>query len=157
LCFLNGTYCAYWNIQNDYLYMRVHAETNPRGELEKGWAAVSWGSLDGMTDGQITRLTVPVQNMALAVEFFSTTFSHPTPLPVQSISPQNVTGFSFPTGIDVSFHRLLNAQFPHYSLPSVPGSMTNSSIAMGPLVFEKHAHAHFFQLDWAATAFNQTN
>ena len=148
MCWFNGGVCSYWQIKDDYLYLRVLSTE------AKGWAGVMWGATDGMTGGQSTIMTVPTAYLPTVVECYSTKKAKPTNSSAQSIAQTNVTGGASATTLDVSFHRRLDTGLSeHFVIPPKPGTVSTMSVARGAEFFEFHGgNATFFRIDIAAVA-----
>ena len=149
MCWLKGELCSYWQVQGGYLYQRVVASEG------KGWAAVMWGSTDGMAMGQSTILTIPTPLLPTVFEGYNTKKGKPTNTTGQSIAQANVTGCVTATGhLDVSFTRPLNTGLAdHFVIPAQPGTSSSMSVAHGSTFFEFHgANATYFKIDIAAAA-----
>lgn len=140
LCWVNGTLCSQWAVQDDYLYQRVWANST----TSAGWAAVMFGSTDGMAGGQSTILAVPSQYQPVAFDGYNTKKGKPTNLTDQSVAPTNVSGGATEAGLDVSFIRLLTTGLPqHYSIPP-SGTDSTLGVAWQTTVFSFHGkNAHF--------------
>ena len=141
LCWLSGTFCTHWAVQGGFLYQRVWANSTNA----TGWAGVGWGSTDGMSGLQSTILSVLSAYAPTAFDGYNSKKGRPTNLTQQSVSAQNVSGGATPSGIDVSFIRLLDTGLAqHYTIPSTNGSASTMSVAWAGTFFDFHGkNAHF--------------
>ena len=147
MCWLEDNICSYWQIQGDYLYQRVTST------VTKGWAAVMWGSTDGMSHGQSTIVSIPTPYLPTVIEGYNMKKGKPNTTAL-SIPQANVTGYVNGSYMDVSFQRKLDTGLPeHFVIPSKTGTITNMSVAYGSKYFEFHGdNATFFKIDIAAAA-----
>ena len=140
ICWLSGTFCSHWAVQDGYLYQRVWANSTTTA----GWAAVMWGSSSQMAGGQSTILTVPSDYAPVAFDGYNAKNGKPTNLTDQSVAPQNVSGGATDAGLDVSFIRLLDTGLAqHYTIPP-NGTDSTMGVAWSTTFFGFHGkNAHF--------------
>ena len=152
----SGTVCAQWQLDSQYIYVRIQARTNPTGGSNgtaSGWAGMLFGAAaDGMTNGTGFYVSVnPTSQQPTVVDIYATRRGRPAPATAQTAV--NVTGFANSTAIDVSFQRPLSAvDAQHYAIPASAGATTAVSVATGPTTFSHHAWATQVEVDIAAAA-----
>jgi len=150
VCYLQNKYCTYWQFASGKFFQRIYA-TN---EGNNGWVGFMFGATDGMAGGQSTVLSVQAAYTALAEEMYSLHKGKPSLLPDQTIDPADVSGLALDRGIDVAYMRSTNPmKLNHSIIPTVPGTITNISMAMSPVYFTFHTgNATFQKIDLALVA-----
>jgi len=146
LIFLGGNYTTYWSISNDIFYHRIIARTGGNG-----WAGVLFDAVYGMTNGSGHVVTVPNAFNGTVYDVYAT--GQHKPISVSSIV-LNAVGFSERDRIDVSYSRPTASNDPHhFSIPTVPGTISNVSVAWQTTFFDfHHDNADYAQLDLAKVA-----
>jgi len=155
MCYINDTYCTYWQFDATNAYIRVGALTNINGSTPDamGWAGIMFGAVDSMTNGSIHRITVNNTYSGAVLDMFANHHGKPNATMDQIVT--GASGHSDTYFIEVSFVRPLQTAFDqHYSIPPQPGTMTNVSVAYQSAVFEYHGNNAKFlnELDLAAIA-----
>jgi len=146
---IGGNYTTYWAIVNDMFYHRIIARIP-----SAGWAGVLFGAVDRMTNGRGHVVTVPNAFNGTVYDVFATAYHKPNSTTSIVLG---AVGINDDTHVDVSYYRPTSSSVDHhYSIPTVPGTITNMSVATSNAFFEFHGHsADYMKVDLAKMALGE--